>query len=156
LLIWLSEVGRNWLSVWVASRITADIRGQFHRHLQHLALSFYDNWPVGTLMSRMIQDAGRVEEFLASGIPLLLTNGLMLVGILGFLFYLSWTLTLYVLLPVPLIVLGAFLIWGHLKRAWGRQSASWSRLSTRLNESLSGIRVVKAFSQEQQEVMHLD
>ena len=156
LMIWLSEVGRNWLSVWVAGRITADIRSQFHQHLQRLAPSFYDHWPVGTLMSRMTQDAGRMEEFLASGVPLLLSNGLMLIGILGFLFYTSWTLTLYVLLPVPLIVLGACLIWDRLMRAWGLQATRWSRLSTRLNESLSGIRVVKALSQEAQEVMRLD
>jgi ATP-binding cassette subfamily B protein len=156
LLIWLAEVSRGWLSVWLGGRITADIRGQLHRHLQYLPLRFYDDRQVGTLMSRVVRDAAYVEEFLANGIPLLVSNGLMLAGILAFLLYTNWALTLYVLLPVLPIALGAYWIWDRLKHSLERLSAGWARLSSRLSESLSGIRVVKAFSQEQQEVLRLD
>jgi ATP-binding cassette subfamily B protein len=82
--------------------------------------------------------------------------GLVVVGILGFLFSKSWVLTLYILLPVPPIVLGTLLIWHHLMRDWSRLSTKWSQLFIDLSESISGIRIVKAFSQEQRERIRFD
>ena len=156
LMIWACEVGRGWVGVWLGARLSADIRSQFFRHLERLPLKFFDQWQVGLLMSRFTNDASRVEEFLASGVPLLITNSLMLVGILGYLFYTSWKLTIYVLLPAPLIILGVSLIWGSLQRGLERQASSMARLSAHLSESLAGIRVLKAFAQERQELLHFE
>jgi ATP-binding cassette subfamily B protein len=89
--------------------------------------------------------------FLLFGIPEMLTNLVMLVGVFGYMLYMSWKLTLYVLFPAPFIALGSVFIWGRMRRYWTRWSAKWSRLSSHLNESISGIRVVKAFAQENRE-----
>ena len=113
-----------------------------------MPVRFYSKRQLGNLISRFTNDADRLEMFLLFGIPFMLSNTLMLVGTLGLLFYLSWELTLYAMLPVPLIVLGGLLIWGRMRRIWVRWHAKWSRLSSHLNESISGIRVVKAFAQE--------
>jgi ATP-binding cassette subfamily B protein len=153
LMIWACEVGRAWIGVWLGARVSADLRAQFFRCLERLPLRFFDQWQVGLLMSRFTNDASRVEEFLSSGVPLLIVNSLMLIGILGYLFYTSWALTVCVLLPAPLIILGASLIWDRLRDVIERQAASMARLSAHLSESLAGIRVVKAFAQEQQELV---
>ena len=100
-LVAAAEVGRGWLSVWLGGRVAADLRRRLHSHLQHLPLGFFQKWPVGILMSRVITDAGRLEEFVANTIPLLGVNVLMLAGILVYLFHASWRLALWVLLPVP-------------------------------------------------------
>jgi ATP-binding cassette subfamily B protein len=68
----------------------------------------------------------------------------------------NWFLTLFVLLPIPLIVLASLLIWKRLWKSWGRWLSRWARLSSHLNESISGIRVVKAFSQEKREGQRFD
>jgi ATP-binding cassette subfamily B protein len=107
-------------------------------------------------MSRVLNDTGRMEEFLSSGMPVLFTNTLMLAGILALLFYLNWSLTLYVLAPIPLIVLAATLFWSRLRLLLDRQSWATSLLLAHLNESVAGIRVVKAFSQEQREAATFD
>jgi ATP-binding cassette subfamily B protein len=107
-------------------------------------------------MSRAVHDAGRLEEFLVQGLPSALTYGLMVGGILGLLFYENWVLTLYILLPIPPIMLGTYLIWGRLMHDSGRLSTKWSWLFTHLSESISGIRVVKAFAQEGREKMRFD
>src|SRR5262249_39686920 len=149
LLIWTGEISRTCLTAWLGGRVIADIRTELHRHLLRLPVRFLDGWNVGILMSRVLHDAGRIEEFLASGIPLLCTNALLLAGILALLFYLNWRLTLYVLAPIPLIVLGATFFWVRLKLLLDRQSWATSRQFAHLSESLAGIRVMKAFSQEE-------
>src|SRR5262249_32284389 len=113
-----------------------------------LPIRFFTRRPVGTLMTYVTRDAGRLEEFAANTIPLLAVNALMLTGILVFLFHTSWRLALSVLMPVPPMVVAAASLWRRLKGARDRQASSWSRLSAHLVESLAGIRVIKAFSQE--------
>ena len=156
ILSWGVEVGRGWLNVYLGSRTTADIRSQLYRRMQYLPLKVFDRRKVGTLIARITNDSDRLEGFLMFGLPHLFTNGLTMVGILILLFYMSWELTLFVLLPVPAIILGGLLIWKRLERSWGRWSVKWSRLSSQLNESISGIRVVKAFSQEGREGARFD
>ena len=151
LLSWGLGLGSGLLRADLASWTSRDIRSQLYQSLQFLPLRFYDKRQVGNLISRFLNDADRLEMFLLFGLPFLVTNTVMLVGVLGLLFYMNWVLTLYVLFPVPFIVLGSVKLWEHLRRAWNRWSAKWGRLSTHLNESISGIRMVKAFAQEDRE-----
>ena len=156
LLAFLFEIGNGILRAELASRTSRDIRAELYQHVQYMPLRFYDKRKVGSLIARFTNDSDRLEMFLLFGIPYLLTNGIMLVGILGLLLYMSWKLTLYVLLPIPFIVFGGFLIWGRMRRIWNRWHAKWSRLSSHLNESISGIRVVKAFAQEDREALRFN
>ncbi|MEW6756293.1 MAG: ABC transporter transmembrane domain-containing protein, partial [Candidatus Latescibacterota bacterium] len=128
-----------------------DVRSRLYGALQFLPLRFHDKRKVGGLVSRFLNDADRLEMLLLFGIPFIVTNALTLVGILALLFYMNWVLTLYVLVPVPFIVVASLRKWDQLRRYWDRWHAKWSRLSTHLNESINGIRVVKAFAQEARE-----
>ena len=132
--------------------MTADIRSQLYRRLELLSLQFYDNRQVGALMSRVTRDSGRLEDFLVDGLPYLVINSLTLVGILAALLAMHWQLTVYVIIPAPLVVLGAIFCWRRMRRFYARWFRSWSELTGRVNEALSGIRVVKAFAQEKREI----
>ena len=156
LLRWLSEVGRTALSSRLGFRASEDIRAELYRSLQFLPLRFYDKRKVGSLISRMTNDAERLEIYITFDIPYIFSNVLLLVGIFSLLLYKDWMLTLYVLLPVPLIVLGGTLIWNRMERYWHRWSAKWARFSSHLNESITGIRLVKAFAQEKREGARFD
>ncbi len=151
LLMWLSQVGRTAISSWLGFRAAEDIRTELYRVLQFTPLRFYDKRKVGNLISRMTNDAELLEEYLIYDLPFILSNVLLLLGILTLLLYKSWMLTIYVLLPVPLIVLGGALIWNRMERYWRRWSVKWGRFSAHLNESITGIRLVKAFAQEKRE-----
>ena len=151
LVSWVLNLINGFLRADLASWIGRDIRSQLYANLQFLPLRFYEKRQVGNLISRFLNDADRLEMFLLFGLPFLLTNVLTLVGILGFLFYMNWQLTLYVLVPVPFIVVASLRKWDQLRRYWDRWHSKWSRLSTHLNESINGIRVVKAFAQEERE-----
>ena len=152
----LFEIISGFLRADVSSQTSKDIRTQLYQHVQYMPVRFYSKRQLGNLISRFTNDADRLEMFLLFGIPFMLSNTLMLVGTLGLLLYLSWELTFYAMLPVPLIVLGGLLIWGRMRRIWVRWHAKWSRLSSHLNESISGIRVVKAFAQEDREAVRFN
>ena len=151
LLMWFSQIGRTAISSWLGFRAAEDIRAELYRVLQFTPLRFYDKRKVGNLISRMTNDAELLEEYLIYDLPFILSNVLLLLGILTLLLYKSWMLTIYVLLPVPPIVLGGALIWNRMERYWRRWSVKWGRFSAHLNESITGIRLVKAFAQEKRE-----
>ncbi len=153
---WLCQVGRGWTAVWLASQVVANIRRQLYQRLQYMPLRFYDKRRVGSLMSRLTNDTSRVEGFLIDGLPFIISNVLMTIGILVLLMMMSWQLTLYVLVPVPAIVLGGWMIWERMRKLWSRWSVKWARFSSHLNESISGIRMVKAFAQEEREAERFD
>ena len=153
---WITWVSRKWLSSRIGLRAIEELRADLYRALQYLPLRFYDKRKVGTLISRMSNDADLVEVYLLFDLPYILNNALMVVGILGLLFYMNWELTLLVLLPVPPIIIGSSLIWSRMEAYWQRWSAKWGRLSSHLNESIRGIRVVKAFAQERREGQRFD
>ena len=136
------------LTTWLAGHIATDLRAHVYHAVERLQLGFFDKKQVGQITSRITQDTDRVWGFLAEGLPFLVTNALLVVGVLGLLFCLNWKLALAVMSPIPLVVFVGAFFWKRMETLFGRVSNRWGRFHTHLNESLTGIRVVKAFAQE--------
>ncbi|MEE2658388.1 MAG: ABC transporter ATP-binding protein [Candidatus Latescibacterota bacterium] len=153
---WCAWVSRRWVGTWVGFRALEHMRADLYRALQLLPLRIYDRRRIGAMISRMSNDSDLVETYLIFDIPYIINNSLMVVGILGLLFYKNWEITLWVLLPVPPILFFSALIWRRMEAYWQRWSAQWSRLSSHLNESIRGIRIIKAFAQERREGERFD
>lgn len=149
---WVLDMVDGVLRAEVAGRTAQNIRSHLYGALQFLPLRFFDKRQVGSLISRFMQDADRLEMFLLLGLPFILSNFLMLIGVLCLLLYYSWELTLYVLFPVPFIVIGGLKKFGTLRRLWTQWHTKWSLFNVHLNESIHGIRIVKAFAQEPREM----
>ena len=149
---WSAEFVHGWTVTWLAARVTADIRAHLYRRLEMLSLQFYDKRQTGALISRVTRDAGMLEEFLIDGVPYLVINGLMIFGIIAFMMSMSWKVTLLMLIPVPLMITWSGLFWRRMRRIFHKYGRGWSGLGSRLNEALNGIRVVKAFAQEEREL----
>ncbi|MEA3399637.1 MAG: ABC transporter transmembrane domain-containing protein [Armatimonadota bacterium] len=139
---------RNWLVAWLGNRISHDIRVGLYQHLQFLSLGFYDKRQMGTVISRVNQDTGRLQEFLVWGSQDLVTNLLLIVGISGMLLAMNAKLALFVFLPAPIVILLSTTVWRRIRHYMHKFFQRWSRLNAVLNESLSGLRVIKAFAQE--------
>jgi ATP-binding cassette subfamily B protein len=156
LLRWGSELVHGWIVSWLSARVTADIRSHLYRRLEMLSIQFYDKRQVGALMSRVTRDSDMLREFLVDGLPYMIINALMIFGILGFLFWMHWQLTLCVLIPIPLIIIWGRFFWRRMRRIFNKHGQSWAHLSARLNEALAGIHVVKAFAQEAREIREFE
>ena len=152
----LLQAADAWLAAVVGTRVTSDVRGDLYRALERLPLAFHNRREQGALMSLVTRDTDSLNYFLIEGLPYLATNSLMLLGILAILLSINWQLTLFILIPAPLVVGGGGLLWRRMRQIWDRWSHAWALFTAHLGESLAGIRVAKAFHQEDAEIGRFD
>ncbi|HVL39724.1 MAG TPA: ABC transporter ATP-binding protein, partial [Fimbriimonadaceae bacterium] len=136
---------------YLAGSIAADLRNAVYRAIEFLQLTFFDKKQVGAIASRVTHDTDRVWGFLVDGLPYLATNGLLIVGIVIFLFTVNATLAAAILAPIPIVAGISMWYWRPMSQMFHRVGQKWARFHMHLNESLSGIRVVKAFAKEDTE-----
>ncbi len=139
------------LIAFLAGSIAADLRSSVYRAIEFLQLSYFDKKQVGAITSRVTQDTDRVWGFLVDGLPYLVTNVLLLVGLSVFMLSINVKLTLCILAPLPVVFILSGIFWKPVSQMYHRVGQKWARFHIHLNESLSGIRVVKAFAQEDHE-----
>jgi len=132
--------------------VARDLRAELYEHIQRLSLSFFSRKKTGSLITRVTADTDRLWEFIAFGVVDVSLSLVMLVGLGGVLLTLDWRLGLIMTLPVPLL---CWLIYWHgesLNTSFIRAWRKWSRVTDVLSDTIPGIRVVKAFNQEQREI----
>ncbi len=145
-----------YLMAWVGQRVMMDLRMDLFRHIQRMSVSFFDRNPVGRLVTRLNNDINQLEQMISQGVVQMLTNLLMVAGIIVVLFILNWQLALimYVFL-VPLV----FLIrrFATKQRAAFRDERIWiARLNAYLNELITGVSVVQLFNRQDRNLEHFD
>ena len=128
--------------------VVADVRTKVYGHLQRLSLRFYEDSQTGQLMSRAVNDTDLIEQLIAHAIPDVMANVLMLVGVTAVLVSMSWQLALLSMIPIPLIVLAIRGYGKYVRPAFRERQADLGELSAALNDNLSGIREIKAFTRE--------
>ncbi len=146
--------GRN--VSYLGMQITVKIRATLFEKLQSLSLGFYDRRNVGSIMSRMTNDTGALYEVLVDGIPVLLQQATLLIGIPIVLFLMNPHIALFVIIPVPIVLIAVRMFRQRMERVWSRFWHNWSRLGGTLNGVLQGTRVVKAFHGEGREIGRFD
>jgi ATP-binding cassette subfamily B protein len=135
----------------VGTAMTADLRGRMVAKLQQLSVDFYDRQPVGVLMSRVAHDTEALYGFIHQFTSGFLLQILQLVGVGVMLFTLNARLALWTLIPMPFVLYGSWFFWRFVYPKYYRYWDSASKQAGALAGMLSGIRVVKAFAQEQRE-----
>ncbi len=145
-------VMRGRMLVKLGKRISHDLRVQLYAHLQLLSLRFFQKHSVGAMISRVTQDTQSLESVLVDGVQHLVVNVLTLIGIGAVMFVMNWKLTLLVLIPVPVAVFVSGKVWHHVMSLWHRFWHYRSRLTASVSDTLSGVRVVKVFAKENDEI----
>ncbi|NCF64693.1 MAG: ATP-binding cassette domain-containing protein [Chloroflexi bacterium] len=135
----------------VGQDVVRDIRDQLYTRLQALPVSFYQGMPTGQIMSRLTSDVEAVQEYLGWGFLIQLMAAMSFIGTSVILFMLDWQLTLLMYLPmiVLLIIVAAFD--RRIGPSWEAVREEMGKLTTLLQENISGVRVVKAFAREKLE-----
>ncbi len=148
--------GQQYLGEWLSQRVAYDLRNNMYNRLQHLSFAYHDSHQTGQLMSRATQDVEAVRRFIqmvslrASYLVLVLVAALVLM-ILD-----NWRLAL-VSWPFLVVIAATSVRFNIIQRTiWSRVQEGLARLTTVLQESLSGVRVVKAFGREEQEIAKFD
>ncbi|MFP4417424.1 MAG: ABC transporter ATP-binding protein [Fibrobacterota bacterium] len=144
------------LAGWLGHKTVYDVRKTLYAKLQQLSLSFYDKHQTGSIVSRVNQDTGELQQFMVNFLPLTLESLLTLAGVGTFLFILSWQLTTFVLLPIIATVIFLHRVFPLMHQYMHRLFHNRARLSAAVNDSISGMRVIKSFGQEPLELEKFD
>jgi ATP-binding cassette subfamily B protein len=152
LLAWLLGWARTYLLAWVSERIGADLRTATFRHLQTLSLQYFGGKRTGDLMARIGAETDRINLFLSLHLLDFLNDVLMIVMTAVILISIDPWLAVTTLIPLPLIIWLIHLVRDRLRFGFEKVDRSWSELTNVLADTIPGIRVVKAFAQENREV----
>ncbi len=136
--------------------VVSDARKMVYQHIQKLSLRFYEDKQTGQLMSRIINDTDLFERMIAHALPDVIVNGITLIGVTAILLSMNINLTLLTLIPIPLIILALIGYSKVVRPAFRNRQQSIGELNAVLNDSLSGIREVKAFAREEDALDKVD
>ena len=149
---WVLSWAQGAILAWVSERVTADLRERTYSHLQKMSLEYFGGKRTGDLMSRISSDSDRLCQFLSDSIVDFSANSILLFVIAIVLFYESVSLALVTLLPFPLIVWTMYYARDKLQVGFQAGSRAWAHMTSVLADTIPGIRVVKAFAQEEREI----
>jgi len=136
----------------VGERAIADIRIQLYSHLQRLSLTFYANRRTGEIVSRMTSDVALLQQAITTDLVGLLRQGLTLIGAAVLLFVLNWQLTAVILIAIPIMSLTMVALGRTIREASKDVQDSLAEAANVLEETTSGIRIVKSFAREKYEI----
>jgi ABC-type multidrug transport system fused ATPase/permease subunit len=148
LVVWGATYAQTYLVGWVGQRALADLRLQIFRHLQEMPVGFYERRPAGMLISRMTNDVEALDSLVTDTVVTLFQATLTLVGSVIILLYLDAELALLTFLIFPVMAIGSLAFRIASADAYRRTRETISAITAYLQETLSGIRVVRAFAQE--------
>jgi ATP-binding cassette, subfamily B, bacterial len=147
----LLQFARSYMAHVAGWNVVADVRADLFQHLQQLSLRFYENRQTGQLMSQLVNDADLLEHMIAHAIPDIIANSLLLIGVIAILLNINTPLTLLSMIPIPLIILVMKGFNTYVRPAFRARQIKLGDLNAVLNDSLSGVREIKAFTREEAE-----
>jgi len=136
--------------------VVSDARRLVYEHMQKLSLRFYEDKQTGQLMSRIINDTDLFERMIAHALPDVIVNGITLIGVIVILLSMNVNLTLLTLIPIPPIIFALIGYSKLVRPAFKTRQQSLGELNAVLNDSLSGMREVKAFAREEDTLDRVD
>lgn len=145
---WLAGYYQTFLSSWVGERMLLDLRTDTFRHLMRLELGYHERTPTGRSVSRLTSDIEALTQLVTEGITSLVVNGLTFIGVVVILVAYDWKLALAAFVIFPALLAGTTAFRIYSSRAYRRTRERVADVLTRLQETLSGIRVVQGFGHQ--------
>jgi ATP-binding cassette subfamily B protein len=136
----------------MGTMITRDLRHRVYAHLQELSLRYFAKRRTGSLITRVTNDTDRLWDFIVFGSVDLVRDVTMIAAISVAMFWLNWQLALVALMPLPPLAVLTYYRAQKMQRMFGRLWTYWSRLTAIVGDALPGVKVIKAFANEQREI----
>jgi ATP-binding cassette subfamily B protein len=164
MLAWLLVLGTNWFisywriytMSWIGQRVVHAIRRDLFDHLMRLSFDYYDKMPAGKTITRFTSDVDRLNELLTSGIVNVVSESVMLIGIMVIMMRLDLRLALLCFAVLPIL---GYLVTGFrskITRSERDERTKVSEMNAYLQENISGVRVVQAFCREDENLRRFD
>lgn len=150
------QFAHTYLSGWIGQVIIRDIRVKLYRHLLKMKLKFFDNTPIGRLVTRNISDIETLANVFSEGLAAIIGDLLQLVTILAVMFWVDWKLTLVSLSTLPLLIISTYIFKEKVKVAFNDVRNAVSNLNSFLQEHITGMNIVQVFNREKSEFKKFD
>jgi ATP-binding cassette subfamily B protein len=146
----------RWILIGISRDVEYDLRNDLFAHLVRLSPRYYTENRTGDLMSKLTNDMNAVRNMVGPGIMYSANTVVVGVATIALMLHLDWRLTLYTLIPMPLVSIGVKFFGQQIHERFEKIQALYSDLTERVRENLSGVRVVRAFCQEEAEMTEFD
>jgi subfamily B ATP-binding cassette protein MsbA len=143
--------GRDYFMGYVGQKVVNDIRDQLYAHIQNLSFSYFTRTPTGVIMSRIINDVTLVQGALTRVPSSLVQGAFTMAALTGYILYLNWRLAAFSLVVLPFAGIALSKFSRRFRKTSTRMQEQIGDLTTHLHETISGIRIVKAFGMERYE-----
>lgn len=153
---WGANVYRIKYTNIIGQRVIYDLRADLFKHIQKLSFNFFDKRPAGSVLVRVTNDINSLQDLFTNGAVNVLIDCVQLSGIIVILLLINWKLALAVMLTVPLMFIISTRLRVRIRRAWQDVRMKNSRINSHLNESIQGIRVTQAYTQEHENMAFFD
>ena len=137
---------------WLGQRIIRDIRQQIFSKILHFKLTYFDNTPIGLLVTRVVNDTETIADVFSQGILVIIGDILKLIGVIVCMFVIDWKLTLFSLVPIPLLIISTYVFKKVIKSAFQDVRTQVARLNTFVQEHVTGMSIVQIFNREEVEM----
>jgi ATP-binding cassette subfamily B protein len=154
LLLLLETVMRfyfSYLSNWLGQSVIKDLRVTVYKKIVHLNLGFFDKTAIGTLTTRTINDIEAINDVFSEGLISIIADMLMIIAILVVMFMEDWRLTLISLSPFPILIVATYIFKESVNKSFYRVRNAVSALNAFVQEHLTGVAIVQAFTGEKRE-----
>ncbi len=140
----------------LGQNIIKDLRIQLYTHITSLRLKYYDNTPIGTLVTRAVSDIEVVSDMFSDGLISIIGDLLKLFVILGVMLFLNYRLTLIILIPIPFLLIATYIFKKSVAASFQDVRTQVARLNAFVQEHITGMNIVQIFNREKEESKKFD
>ncbi len=142
---------QTYYSNWLGQSVTIDLRSLLFNHITSFKLKYFDKTAIGTLVTRCISDIETISQIFSQGLLSIMGELLKLIVVIAVMFAINWQLTLYSLVPIPVLIFAMIIFKNAIKRSFQQVRTQVSRLNAFAQEHIVGMSIVQVFNREAKE-----
>jgi ATP-binding cassette subfamily B protein len=140
-----------YLSAWIGQHVIQDLRSKVFKHILSLKMKYFDNTPIGTLVTRTVSDIETIADIFSQGLLVIIAELLKLLVVIIMMFYTDWRLAIIAMLTIPVLLIATAWFKKNIKRTFQDVRTQISNLNTFVQEHIVGMNIVQIFNREDAE-----
>lgn len=139
---------QSYFSGWLGQTVIRDIRIELFAHLCQFKLQYFDRTPIGTLVTRVVNDMETMADIFSEGLLSIVGDLMKLLVVLGVMFYIDWQLSLISLIPIPFLILATWMFKNGIRKTFQEVRNEVANLNAFVQEHITGMSIIQAFNRE--------
>ena len=138
-----------YLSTWIGQHVIQDLRVKVFKHILSLKMKYFDNTPIGTLVTRSVSDIETIADIFSQGLLVIIAELLKLIIVVAMMFYTDWRLAIIAMLTIPVLLVATAWFKRNIKASFQDVREQVSQLNTFVQEHIVGMNIIQIFNREE-------